>query len=41
MREAKIFKEDVFCSILREDEEGFHFRYDRGYMERIHNLRKQ
>ena len=34
MREARIFKKNVFCGILREDEEGFHFRYDRGYLRR-------
>ena len=34
MREARIFKNNIFCGILKEDEEGFHFRYDRGYLGR-------
>lgn len=34
MRKARIFKNNVFCGVLREDEEGFHFRYDSGYMGR-------
>lgn len=32
MRQAAIFVCDKFCGILREDEEGFHFRYDREYL---------
>ena len=38
MREARIFKNNVFCGILREDEEGFHFRYDNGYLGRKNAL---
>ena len=32
MRQAAIYVQDVFCGILREDEEGFHFQYDSGYL---------
>ena len=38
MREASILKNNVFCGVLREDEEGFHFRYDCGYLERENAL---
>ena len=34
MRQAAIYVQDVFCGILREDEEGFHFRYEADYMSR-------
>lgn len=32
MRSAKIFKNDIFCGILTEDEEGYHFVYDEAYL---------
>lgn len=32
MRQAKVLKNGVFCGIIREDEEGFHFRYDTSYL---------
>ena len=32
MRQARILKRGVFCGILTEDEEGFHFRYDAEYL---------
>lgn len=38
MREARIFKNNVFCGILKEDEEGFHFKYDRNYTMRADAL---
>ena len=34
MKQAGIFVNDVFCGILTEDEEGFHFAYDKSYLER-------
>ena len=34
MREAAVYIQDIFCGILREDEDGFHFRYDDGYLSR-------
>ena len=34
MKQAGIYVYDIFCGILSEDEEGFHFRYDKGYLER-------
>ena len=34
MKQAGIYLNDVFCGILTEDEEGFHFCYDKEYMER-------
>ena len=34
MKQAGIFVNDVFCCILTEDEEGFHFAYDKSYLER-------
>lgn len=34
MKQAGIYVNDVFCGILREDEEGFHFAYDEGYLTR-------
>ena len=34
MRQAAIYIQDSFCGILREDEEGFHFKYDTGYLSR-------
>jgi len=38
MRQAKVSKNGVFCGILREDEEGFHFKYDDGYLCRADAL---
>ena len=32
MRQAAIYVQDRFCGILREDEEGFHFKYDTEYL---------
>ena len=32
MRQAAIYIKDVFCGILTEDEEGFHFAYDSAYL---------
>lgn len=32
MRKAAIYIQDAFCGILKEDEEGFHFQYDPGYL---------
>lgn len=32
MRRAAIYVKDVFCGILTEDEEGFHFSYDPDYL---------
>ena len=34
MKQAAIYVNDVFCGILREDEEGFHFVYDKAYLIR-------
>lgn len=34
MKQTRIFIQDVFCGILREDEEGFHFHYDSAYLAR-------
>ncbi len=33
MKQAKIYIKDCFCGILREDEEGFHFKYDGEYLK--------
>lgn len=32
MKQAGIFVNDIFCGILTEDEEGFHFSYDEAYL---------
>jgi serine/threonine-protein kinase HipA len=32
MKQAGIYVNDVFCGILTEDEEGFHFAYDKAYL---------
>ena len=32
MKQAGIYVNDVFCGILTEDEEGFHFSYDEAYL---------
>ena len=34
MKQAGIYVNDIFCGLLTEDEEGFHFRYDNGYLSR-------
>ena len=34
MKQADIFINDVFCGILTEDEEGYHFVYDSLYLSR-------
>jgi len=34
MTRAGIYIEDVFCGILTEDEEGYHFQYDKAYLVR-------
>jgi len=34
MKEAAIFVGDIFCGILREDEDAFHFRYEASYLAR-------
>jgi len=33
MKQAGIYVNDVFCGILTEDEEGFHFSYDEMYLD--------
>ena len=32
MKQAGIYVNDIFCGILTEDEEGFHFIYDKAYL---------
>lgn len=32
MRKAKVFFKDKLAGILSEDEDGFHFRYDKDYL---------
>ena len=32
MKQAAIYIQDVYCGILTEDEEGFHFHYDAAYL---------
>ena len=32
MIQAGIYIQDVFCGILTEDEEGYHFQYDEAYL---------
>lgn len=34
MKQADIYVNDLFCGILVEDEEGFHFSYDVAYLTR-------
>ena len=34
MKQAGVYVNDVFCGILTEDEEGFHFLYDKTYLVR-------
>ena len=33
MKEADIYVQDIFCGVLREDEEGFHFRYEPVFLQ--------
>ena len=32
MKQAGIYVNDIFCGILTEDEEGFHFAYEEEYL---------
>ena len=32
MKQAGIYVNDLFCGILTEDEEGFHFAYDEAFL---------
>ena len=32
MKQAGIYVNDIYCGILTEDEEGFHFVYDEAYL---------
>ncbi len=34
MKQACIYVNDIFCGVLTEDEEGFHFKYDADYLKR-------
>lgn len=34
MKRASIYINDIFCGILTEDVEGFHFTYDTDYLQR-------
>lgn len=34
MKQAEIYVNDIFCGILTEDEEDFHFLYDEKYIAR-------
>ena len=34
MKQAGIYLNDIYCGILTEDEEGFHFVYDEAYLNR-------
>lgn len=34
MKQADIYVNDIFCGILSEDEEGYHFMYDTSFLER-------
>lgn len=38
MRQATILKNGIVCGILREDEEGFHFKYTSDYLSREDSL---
>jgi serine/threonine-protein kinase HipA len=33
MKQARIYIQESFCGILTEDEEGYHFTYDAGYLK--------
>ncbi len=32
MKKAGIYVNDVFCGVLTEDEEGYHFSYEKDYL---------
>ena len=32
MKKAGIYIDDIFCGVLTEDDEGYQFQYDAGYM---------
>ena len=32
MKQAGIYVNDIYCGILTEDEEGFHFVYDKTFL---------
>lgn len=32
MKQASIYVNDVFCGVLTEDEEGYHFCYEKNYL---------
>ena len=32
MKQARIYVQNTFCGVLTEDEEGYHFSYDPGYL---------
>ena len=34
MKQAGIYLNDIYCGVLTEDEEGFHFSYDETYLGR-------
>ena len=34
MKQADIFVNDIYCGLLLENEEGFHFDYDSAYLAR-------
>ena len=34
MKQASVYIQDVFCGTLTENEEGYFFRYDTGYLRR-------
>ena len=34
MKQAGIYVNDIYCGVLTEDEEGFHFVYDKVYLTR-------
>ena len=34
MKQARIYVQDIFCGLLQEDEEGYHFWYDPDYLAR-------
>ena len=34
MKLAGIYVNDIYCGLLTEDEEGFHFVYDEAYLSR-------
>ena len=38
MKQAGIYVNDTFCGILTEDEEGYHFCYDKAYLARTNLL---